>query len=563
LSGLHAPEGRRARRPSHVRGLVAAAALALLAAPALLHFAGSEGIAGIGDDSVSYLTLARSLAGRAGPFLLPWVGFYSHFPPLFPLALAATGGATDLAVAHHVVAAFAAAALFVLQRQAALRLRSEAAGVALALAFLVTPDAWVSIKDILSEPAYLFFSLLALHFHARRLETDEARRRDWLAFGLLVAAAVLTRAAGVALVVAFLAWITSQRMRRGRPLAAPLLLALLPSIAFEALWMLLRPAGEGAGYAGLGESMASAWLSHPALLLDVGARSFFAGWIGSFTIDAAIPLPAIVVLVLLGIAAIAGAVRAVLAGRLDGWYVLAFLPLAFAWVFGEQAARRLLYPVLPLMLLHAAEAVLALARPAGRRARWIASAALALPAVLCVPALILVQQRSTDREPVLASSSRTLSGITDYYTTVNGAHARALAGKQLAVLAGLEALDRVTAPGSKVMWMRPEYVAMLGRREAVPYYYDWEPDRLAREIRDSGTAYVIASHAFKTDLHNHTGDPFRTLRSIAGYARPVFAVPNPATGGAEFVLYQVDRAALARVGYEPGVALTPRARQAK
>ncbi len=545
MNGVATHEGRPSRRLLRFRGPLVGAALALLAAPALLHFAGTEGIASIGDDSVSYLALARYLAGSAGPFLLPWVGLCSHFPPVFPLALAVSGGATDLAIAHRVVAAFAVAALFVLQRHAALRLRSEAAGAIVVLAFLLTPDAWVSIKGILSEPAYLFVSLLALYFHARWLEAGSGRAGRWLGFGLLLAAAVLTRAAGVALLAAFLAWAAWRRAHRAQPSGAHLLVALLPSLALEALWLVLRPTAGDAGYAGLGAAVVHAWLHDPALMLEVGARSFFEGWIASFAGDAAIPLPAIGAFVLLGIAALAGAVRAARDARLDGWYVIAYLPLVFGWVFGEEAVRRLLYPVLPLMLLHAGEAVFALARPAGRRGTWIAWGALAVPAVLCAPALQMVQERADDRTPVLPPSPRTFSGITDYYTTVNGARAHALAGKQLAVLAGLESLGRVTRPGSKVMWMRPEYVAALGGREGVPYDYDWTPGRLAREILDSGTTHVIASHIFKTDLRGGNGDPLRTLRSIGAYARPVFAVRNPSTGGEEFVLYQVDAAALA------------------
>lgn len=558
MSGVTTPEGRPPRRPFRFRGPAVGAALALLAAPLLLHFAGTEGVASIGDDSVSYLALARYFAGDAGPFLLPWVGFHSRFPPLFPLALAASGGAADPAIAHRVVALFAAAVLFVLQRHAALRLRSEAAGAIAALAFLLTPDAWVSVKGILSEPAYLFLSLLALHFHARSLERGGARAGRWLAFGLLAAAAVLTRAAGIALLAAFLAWAAWRRAGNPRPSIAHVLLALVPTFAFEALWLLLRPTADAAGYAGLGAGLASAWLHHPALMLEVGARSFFRGWLASFAIESAIALPAIAAFALLGVAALAGAVRAALGGRLDGWYALAYLLLAFAWVFGEEAVPRLLYPVLPLMLLHAGEAILALARTAGRRGAWAAWGGLAVPVVLCVPALLLVQERSADRAAVLPPSARTFSGITEYYTTVNAALARARAGKDLAVLAGLESLGRVTPIGSKVMWMRPEYVAALGDREAVPYDYDWAPDRLAREILDSGTTHVIASRLFKTDLRGGNGDPFRTLGSIAAYARPVFAVRNPATGGEEFVLYRVDAAALAaKVG---AAAAIPRSR---
>jgi hypothetical protein len=88
------PKGRSPHRPFSFRGLATAALLALCAAPLIAHFASGHGIADLGDDSVTYLGLARFISGTAGPPLSPWAGLQSHFPPLFPLALAApTAGA--------------------------------------------------------------------------------------------------------------------------------------------------------------------------------------------------------------------------------------------------------------------------------------------------------------------------------------------------------------------------------------------------------------------------------------------------------------------------------------
>jgi hypothetical protein len=87
----------------------AVAALLACVAALLVAFAWQPGLASIGDDSASYVVLAQAIAG-SNPAVAPWVGFHTHFPPLFPLLLVLTGGAWDLRLAHAAVALAAARA---------------------------------------------------------------------------------------------------------------------------------------------------------------------------------------------------------------------------------------------------------------------------------------------------------------------------------------------------------------------------------------------------------------------------------------------------------------------
>jgi len=531
--------------PSRRASIAIAAALAVAAAPLFLRFAGHGGIASVGDDSVSYLTLARFLAGDAGPYLIRWVGFQSNFPPLFPLALAIGGGAADLAMAHRVVALFAVAGIVLLQRYAAARLRSDRAGLAIALAFLATPTAWISTKGILSEPMYLFVSLAALHFHARRIEGRDTRPADALAFGALVAAAMLTRAAGVALLAAYVlqvAW--SALVHRSRP-PRPALLVLIVAVASQLLWLVLRPAGADA-YARTGSGMIASWIERPALMLGIGAPAFLDGWIASFASDADVPFAMRVVFTALGAVALAGSARAALTGRLDGWYALVATAILFGWVFGVENTRRLFYPLVPILLLHAAEMACLAASRLHSVQRWILAGAVALPVLLCLPALAVAWEKSFDTAPLPGSGGRSLADMSDYYIVVNRSHAAALAAKDIAVIAGLEALARVTPRGSRVMWMRPEYVALLGQRPAAACFYAWDARRLAEEIRRSGTDYIVMASMYKSDLLGKSGDPNRAFSSVVAYTRPVYVARNAITGGDELVLRQVDGAALER-----------------
>ena len=90
------------------------------------------------NDEVSYIALARMFASGE-----PWAHHLATFPPLFPLLLAATGSAHDLLRAHVVVAAFALAALPLLYRFALGVLARRDAALAVVVAFLLTPAAWL------------------------------------------------------------------------------------------------------------------------------------------------------------------------------------------------------------------------------------------------------------------------------------------------------------------------------------------------------------------------------------------------------------------------------------
>ena len=62
-----------------------------------------------------------------------------------------------------------------------------------------------------------------------------------------------------------------------------------------------------------------------------------------------------------------GAVRRALTNRLDGWYVLIGVAITFSWVVEDDNTRRLLYPLVPLIAMHALDAVLAACRRLGDR----------------------------------------------------------------------------------------------------------------------------------------------------------------------------------------------------
>lgn len=543
------PQRPTARRPFFSASRVAFGLLMAVVAPAMVAFAWQRGVATLADDSVSYITLALHMLPGTDPHVERWVAWRATYPPVFPLLLAVTGGASDLLVGHLVVAACAILGFFAVRRYAALALGSDAGALAVAALFALAPNTWIAMKGILSEPLFLCVSLATLAFFRARLEGTGGSRPLWIAFGVLLALCVLTRAAGAALVLGFAIHAAVRWARTPRRAIVPVALAAAPVVVLTAAWLLLRPHGATDSYQAAGAQFARAWMEQPLANGRFAANVLANGWIASFMAHSAVGGVARGVLGLLGFLALAGAARNALRNRLDGWYVLVATAVTFFWVFGEDNTRRLLYPLVPVALVQAAELVVAAVRavPSLRLRPVILAAAALLPAAVCLPAMVVLADKARDRAPAIAGSHYAYADIVDYYTTIQRTQARFEAAHTLAVLAGLEALRDLTPPEAKVMWVRPEYVAVLGGREGEPYYFSWSHARRDREVLERRVDYIVRSWVYKTDLDTANADAIPFLEGIDRYCDPVAVVDNPAARFRSFMLMKVDRARLERV----------------
>lgn len=183
------------------------AALALLAVSGVgvLFYATPQGL-GLNDDSIAYVAGARSLLGGQGyrELWLISAGPVTHFPPGFPSALAFTGlvtGIDPLRAARLLNGLLFGFNIFLMGWLALRMTRSRVVGLLTAALFLLTPSLLKIHSNAMSEPLYVFFTLvtfllLDLYFQKQ----DE--RRAWLlllAAGLITSLAFLTRYAALAL----------------------------------------------------------------------------------------------------------------------------------------------------------------------------------------------------------------------------------------------------------------------------------------------------------------------------------------------------------------------------
>lgn len=162
---------------------------------------------GLSDDSIAYIAGARSMAAGNG-YREAWLASnqpVTHFPPAFSSVLAFFGwlGIDPLRAVRWVNAMLFGANAMLLGILGWRMTPSLSAGVALSGLFVVSGEMFLVHVVAMSEPLFIFLSLLAFWMFDLYFE----RHHHWLwmiACGSFVGLAYLTRYAGLALVATFI-----------------------------------------------------------------------------------------------------------------------------------------------------------------------------------------------------------------------------------------------------------------------------------------------------------------------------------------------------------------------
>jgi 4-amino-4-deoxy-L-arabinose transferase-like glycosyltransferase len=512
------------------RFLLAIAGLAALAGALAIAFVWQPGLASIYDDSVSYLVM--------GQVMSPWMHASAavadafpleRYPPLFPLLLGITGGAFDWRVGHALVAACFAASVFLCALHARGVTGSRAMAAATALAFALLPGTWMNLKGILTEFPYLAFSLAALVQH-RRLE-GRGSARGWAALAALLAAAILTRTVGIAL-VAGLAAAEAVRWRRTGDAARlrSAAIALAVPVAAAALWYLLRPAGREDTYAAIGAGMLASlreegapWLVRIAL---ANAASFGYSWLRALLIFWSDPWqPKALFAAAIGLLGVAGLAGRALRAEADALYALFYLGILLFFPFPAHMYR-LGLPIVPVVLA-AGWWVLreaSLRSTHARIGRYAAALSFA-PLAVCVPAMLFVAERAlTPAEP---GERQRRADIAEFYRFSLTSMAASIADREIAVFDDLEHIRATTPPSARVMWYLPDYVALLAGRTGIAVPDVHEPAAFAAELARRRADYVYVNVMRMRDEGTGGEDPLALARLAAAYGDPVWTRRGP------------------------------------
>lgn len=305
--------------------------------------------AGFLSDDAVYLLMADALSpyGRTNPDLSMFVLKESLFPPMYPLLLAFLGaGSGYILWAHIITTSTLVFALAVYCLWIYSLTRNSWLAVGLPSFFALMPGVVLQNLELLSEFPYLLFSLLALAL--AQLKQSVPAREALIA--LLIGLALLTRSAGLALVLA--CGICSIRSGAWRQVTW-LGLALLPSIA----WMAFRTVvvkSQG--------SYQDSWLWVWEQLQQGSATQFLATYLGGQTaemwhglvsnIDLEGSLAGQTAANLILIAALPVLIARMRARHLDAWYLLIGLVTLLLWP-APAFFSRLILPWIPIILVYA------------------------------------------------------------------------------------------------------------------------------------------------------------------------------------------------------------------
>ena len=163
--------------------------------------------AALSDDSIAYIAGARSMVAGHG-YREAWLASnqpVTHFPPAFPAVLAFFGylGIDPLHAVRWVNALLFGASAFILGILAWRMTPSLTAGLVLAGLFVLSGDLLQVYSAAMSEPLFIFLSLLAIWTFDLYFERDQ---HWWLgACATFVGIAYLTRYSGLALIATFVA----------------------------------------------------------------------------------------------------------------------------------------------------------------------------------------------------------------------------------------------------------------------------------------------------------------------------------------------------------------------
>lgn len=355
----------------------------LMLALLVLRFGPVSDFIGLNSDGAVYLLMADHYSSHVErSALTDYVQRVAQFPPLFPLLIAWTGGASDRIAAAHLLQSLSLLAALALYARFAERVTGTRISLILLPACVAAlPMTWLLHAGLWSEFTYMAFAGAALLLAPRR---DAPVAFAWLC-ATLCALATATRSAGLVLSAAFAVALLRHAPRRAWP---ALLVLALPPVVQSALH-----GGDSSAYWSLftARTDGTSGLAHNAV---VNLQALWHGWQLQFALrpSSLIAAPAGALLALAAI----GLVARLRVLAMDALYVAGSFALLLVRPFPD-VMERLLYPLVPLLLVHAvlgAQALLAMRPVLPPRGRAFAGSAPLLLALLCAaPAATAMVQR--------------------------------------------------------------------------------------------------------------------------------------------------------------------------
>jgi len=501
-------------------------------------FANLDQLTSFADDGGSYLIMAQYFSPYSD--VLPLIDkayINERYPPFFPMLLAITGNAEDIADAHQLVVLLFLIACVMYAVWATRILGSQWIGLLVSLIYVSSPFVWPMLLRIVSEELYMVLAFGVL------LTAGRASKEGgwWLVLlALLLTLVMLTRTIGIALVVAWGVHLFFNRSRFNSPALVSKLLSLVLPVMTVVAWHVLRRASEVDLY-----NSELIWLidrvaesSHPLMvilqyLIDQSG-AMLDSWLGALMLYWQPDFnPRYILALALAVMAITGWLIRLRKNCLDAWYSLFYVGIILVWPFPGQFFR-FIVPMMPLFIVYAVQVTQIIG---GRYQNRLAMFAPAMTGfaflALSTPATLLIYQRSQ----FSAENELDFSSNPEFYQEADLRLASNKATQHLLLARDMELIKARTSSDATIMWFTPGYLNLLADREGVEF-----PDVAGRSAMLAAIAEDSPDYIYISRLHpRRTSENGLEILAWAGEAGVAeWSTLVPGTNDVFSVMLRVD-----------------------
>ncbi len=441
-----------------------AAAVILVLIAVLPAYVWHENTSGFLTDDGMYLLLADFFSPYydGNKFVDRLVIEQSRFPPAFPVLIGLLGGGSgSMHVAHLATAAtfiFSALLFYIWSSRT---LGSKELGAACLALYALLPKTLVYINEIWSEHLYMAFVFAAFVLIDMARRSREHARELLCACALFVGLALLTRTIGIALLAVFVLYLYVHAVRRKH-------LYILTALALPVCWQVIKMInGYGGGYAedldqyvsrdGLVKLLVSDIPFNLSVLMQSWGKHFFVSPQSSWLLQVSAGL-------LLLLSLIGGASRAA-DKRMEPYYVLLYIAILLVWPHPNHLTR-LLYPVVPLLLVYMFIGLSMLIPATAARLRGISQPGLVLLILLMIyPNALFVVNRFL--APVPDHIPADYRHTRQWLRSDNMAHKYRDAERRRVVVELISRIDQHLAPHECAYAVHPVSTILYSRRRAI------------------------------------------------------------------------------------------------
>ena len=314
----------------------------------LAHMSWQGAIVGLVADDAIYVLLADYFSPYSNDLRdgASFIAKNGLFPPGYPLFLALLGADShNIYYAHVLTTLVILSAFWASARYLFMASGSFLLVIIYVATFFLLPRTLLHNLELMSEPLFLLFSMLALAKYESLKDDRNAYGVCWVA--IFVCLATLTRTAGIALLFAFIFW---QFASAGKNRVwGAVLLAIVPLLVWEVLKTFV--------YIQLPNSYSQNLVNSynlndaPALLRKIGHHllDVWSGW--RKYIDVTAQFSSLPASILLSVCTLPALFVRLANFRLDAIYFVLYLAMILIWPYTDHTAR-FLYPIMPLAFFY-------------------------------------------------------------------------------------------------------------------------------------------------------------------------------------------------------------------